>query len=496
MVRVSGGSRGSRGGGGGFGGLRSLFSRRGTGSVREHSVGGDNGSKTTGGEGHGSGTHYKPSDAEIYAALKSISNVSTNPHLVLIYNPSDEEINAAFESISNEEDTTALWVRFPNLPIEYYNEKVLFHIAKVLGVPLKIDINTAMASRGKYARVCIETDLRKPLVSQFAIGKNIYLVEYEHLYSVYFSCGRVGHVNEVCNDKLVLEGIKQRQQLTEGENQMEEPAGAKGLGSSRVKDVGETSQVRYGPWMKVTNQRKTNKGLRLQKGPTHQQGNRFRSLQEEEGQGAQKAQPRKDKEPMQLVSQELGFKYKVKTKGVDVSREGGGNQLEIAQGKHRDETRREKGKGVKEASTHSLEAEQSNKADTLMLTSSHCPTTTNPSHSHPNNPSHIHHTNPSHTTHVISSITPLIRERKSRPKFREPPEKNGGRRGRELSNGASQGELTQSSADTNPRERSVSPHHLRMVDGGSKHEDPTMEIDRSTSRETLCLSNSLIVNGS
>ncbi|CAL5371320.1 unnamed protein product [Camellia sinensis] len=74
MVRVSGGSRGSRGGGGGFGGLRSLFSRRGTGSVRKHSVGGDNGSKTTGGEGHGSGTHYKPSVAEIYAALKSISN--------------------------------------------------------------------------------------------------------------------------------------------------------------------------------------------------------------------------------------------------------------------------------------------------------------------------------------------------------------------------------------------------------------------------------------
>ncbi|KAL7163194.1 hypothetical protein ACSBR2_039315 [Camellia fascicularis] len=51
-----------------------------------------------------------------------------------------------FKSDDAEEDTTAIWVRFPNLPIEYYNEKVLYHITKVLGNPLKVDINTAMAA--------------------------------------------------------------------------------------------------------------------------------------------------------------------------------------------------------------------------------------------------------------------------------------------------------------------------------------------------------------
>lgn len=64
-----------------------------------------------------------------------------------------------FKANEAEEDTTAIWVRFPTLPIEYYNEKALFHITKVLGVPLKIDINTAMTARGKYARVCVEMDL-------------------------------------------------------------------------------------------------------------------------------------------------------------------------------------------------------------------------------------------------------------------------------------------------------------------------------------------------
>ncbi|XP_028066485.1 uncharacterized protein LOC114269382 [Camellia sinensis] len=75
-----------------------------------------------------------------------------------------------FKSDEAEADTTAIWVRFPNLPIEYYDEKVLYHISKVLGNPLKVDIKTAMVARGKYARVCVEMDLRKPLISHLTIG--------------------------------------------------------------------------------------------------------------------------------------------------------------------------------------------------------------------------------------------------------------------------------------------------------------------------------------
>ncbi|KAI8012191.1 hypothetical protein LOK49_LG06G02302 [Camellia lanceoleosa] len=47
---------------------------------------------------------------------------------------------------------TALWVRFPELPIEYYNEMGLFHIAKAIGKPLKVDLNTAMSTRGRHQK--------------------------------------------------------------------------------------------------------------------------------------------------------------------------------------------------------------------------------------------------------------------------------------------------------------------------------------------------------
>ncbi|KAI7983905.1 hypothetical protein LOK49_LG15G00480 [Camellia lanceoleosa] len=67
------------------------------------------------------------------------------------------------------ETKTAIWVQFPELPIEYYQDKVLFAIAKSLGKPLKIDWTTAMATRGKFARICIEMDLSKPLKPKFIL---------------------------------------------------------------------------------------------------------------------------------------------------------------------------------------------------------------------------------------------------------------------------------------------------------------------------------------
>ncbi|KAI8027770.1 Uncharacterized protein LOK49_LG02G01142 [Camellia lanceoleosa] len=106
-----------------------------------------------------------------------------------------------FKASEAFETTTAVWVRFPELPIEYFQEKVLYTIAKQLGRPLKIDLTTAMATRGKFARVCIEMDLNKPLCPRFLLGKKTYAIEYESIHSICFHCGRVDHRKELCRHK-------------------------------------------------------------------------------------------------------------------------------------------------------------------------------------------------------------------------------------------------------------------------------------------------------
>ncbi|KAL7193001.1 hypothetical protein ACSBR2_024754 [Camellia fascicularis] len=168
-----------------------------------------------------------------------------------------------------EEDTTAIWMQFPNLPIEYYNEKVLVHIANVLGTPLKIDINTAMAARGRYARVCVEMDLRKLLISQVAISKYIYNVDYEHLHLFCFSCGRVGHQRESYSDrtlpKITLQG----------------PGAVGNEEQHKASHIIDPSPTKFWSWMTVTKSNRKPRGPSPRSDNT-QQRNRFETLQKEE----------------------------------------------------------------------------------------------------------------------------------------------------------------------------------------------------------------------
>lgn len=61
--------------------------------------------------------------------------------------------------------STLVWVRIPRLPLEFFHESVLMRIGDQLGTVMKVDGNTTAVSRGKYARICVEVGLQKPLIS-------------------------------------------------------------------------------------------------------------------------------------------------------------------------------------------------------------------------------------------------------------------------------------------------------------------------------------------
>lgn len=67
--------------------------------------------------------------------------------------------------------SVAVWVKLPELPIEFYDLAVLKDIGRAIGSMLRIDSFTATGTRGSYARLCVQVDLEKPLINMVRVGR-------------------------------------------------------------------------------------------------------------------------------------------------------------------------------------------------------------------------------------------------------------------------------------------------------------------------------------
>ncbi|KAJ4832251.1 hypothetical protein Tsubulata_002019 [Turnera subulata] len=93
---------------------------------------------------------------------------------------------------------TMVWIHIPDLPVEYYDKKFLSTIGNRIGKIYRIDAATSSVSRGQYAKLSVEVNLTKLLVSKFRLRRRNWKVEYEGLHYVYFKCGCYGHKDNQC----------------------------------------------------------------------------------------------------------------------------------------------------------------------------------------------------------------------------------------------------------------------------------------------------------
>lgn len=91
-----------------------------------------------------------------------------------------------------------MWVRLPYLPFEYYQSNLFFRIGNLIGKTLNMDRTIEMTQRRKFARLCIELDVSKPLVPKVLIGSKVHKVKYERMSVICFSCKCIGHRDFVC----------------------------------------------------------------------------------------------------------------------------------------------------------------------------------------------------------------------------------------------------------------------------------------------------------
>ncbi|XP_072056312.1 uncharacterized protein [Arachis hypogaea] len=108
--------------------------------------------------------------------------------------PWDQE----FRSSENCFGATLVWIRISGLPIWCYQEDAMLRVAAAVGIPVKVDLATKLAERGRYARACVQIDLGLPVTKKILVEGVEYEVEYESLHLICGSCLKFGHDMKVC----------------------------------------------------------------------------------------------------------------------------------------------------------------------------------------------------------------------------------------------------------------------------------------------------------
>ncbi|XP_015957289.1 uncharacterized protein LOC107481521 [Arachis duranensis] len=103
--------------------------------------------------------------------------------------PWDQE----FRSSENCFGATLVWIRIFRLPIWCYQEDAMLRVAAVVGIPVKVDLATKLAERGRYARACVQIDLGLPVTKKILVDSVEYEVKYKSLHLICDSCLKFGH---------------------------------------------------------------------------------------------------------------------------------------------------------------------------------------------------------------------------------------------------------------------------------------------------------------
>ncbi|KAL1536304.1 hypothetical protein AAHA92_28979 [Salvia divinorum] len=127
--------------------------------------------------------------------------------------------------------TTAVWIRVSELPLHLYPSNVISAIGGGVATVIRVDYNTSDLQRGDFARIAVNANLTKPLVSKFTIDGEEFKVEYENLNELCIYCGMYGHLDVNCIRK---PKDKDERDLNQGS----------GIVTEVPKDT-------YGPWMIV-----------------------------------------------------------------------------------------------------------------------------------------------------------------------------------------------------------------------------------------------------
>lgn len=119
-------------------------------------------------------------------------------------------MGAKFVAKQARQSYTIVWVRLPQLSMEFYDGIILTRIENSIGKLLKVDTCTSVKLRGGYARLCVELFLEQPVQNHIMVGQHKQSILYERENILCKACDRIGHACHNCSYS--KQPIKQREE--------------------------------------------------------------------------------------------------------------------------------------------------------------------------------------------------------------------------------------------------------------------------------------------
>ncbi|GKU93401.1 hypothetical protein SLEP1_g6995 [Rubroshorea leprosula] len=142
-----------------------------------------------------------------FSSLQDCSRVLTGgPYKLFDHYLAVQPWEPGFHPARAKAPKTAVWIKLHGVPIVCYHEAICLYLGSKIGKPIKVDPATLLATRGKFARVCVEVDLSQPLPSSVDLDleelpQSLIPIEFEGLHKICFHCGEFGHIEEYCRFK-------------------------------------------------------------------------------------------------------------------------------------------------------------------------------------------------------------------------------------------------------------------------------------------------------
>lgn len=152
----------------------------------------------------------------------------------------------------------AVWIRLNELPIEHYDVEALQHIGRAIGTVLRVDTFTATETRGRFARLCVQIDVDKLLITAVMIGNLEQTVSYEGIQSCPYTIRHEPPSREVSLEAGVDEGEGSHDSCEA--NSPKSEMGPIDQERGGVQEEGHAST--YGPWVVVA---RTKNGTKMQR---------------------------------------------------------------------------------------------------------------------------------------------------------------------------------------------------------------------------------------